>query len=78
MIVHVIQLNSENPNCNLLYLGLTADKVLNDLKEDILPRIEESDVAESFKAIWDIKGLEEWFQYNFCFYKVEYFTRSVK
>lgn len=78
MIVHVIELNSEITDCNLLYLGLTADNVLNDVKEDILPRIEESDVAESLKVIWDIKGLEEWFQENFCFYKVRYFTRDVK
>lgn len=78
MIVHVIQLNSENSDCNLLYLGLTADKVLDDVKEDILPRIEESDAAESLKCLWNIKGLEEWFQENFCFYKVEYFTRDVK
>ena len=78
MIVHVIQLNSENPNCNLLYLGLTADKVLNDVKEDILPRIEESDEADALKCVESIEGLTEWFQDNFCFYKVEYFTRNVK
>ena len=78
MIVHVIQLNSENSDCNLLYLGLTADKVLNDVKEDILPRVEELDAAESLKCLWNIKGLEEWFQENFCFYKVEYFTRDVE
>ena len=78
MIVHVIQLNSENSNCNLLYLGLTADKVLNDVKEDILPRVEESDEADALKCVDSIDGLTEWFKEHFCFYAVEYFTRDVQ
>ena len=78
MIVHVIQLNSENPNCNLLYLGLTADKVLNDVKEDILPRIEESDESDALKCVESIEGLKEWFSEHFAFYEVEYFTRDVQ
>lgn len=78
MIVHVICLNSEDVNCNLLYLGLTAEKVLDDVKEDILPRIEESNESDALKCVESIEGLKEWFSEHFAFYEVKYFTRDVQ